>query len=340
MLKPQTADHPFRRAPDHPSVASARSYETHEVARNLAQFAFHGGAEDALTRHPTRDLAEKYRLPVSAEARQTYLTSVKQAYAREKAGKSLGRPMDLTRVDDLRRMYSHIKVHAITGLIEWATSDTFSIPYWDIQALAIGLTHVLEPAQAAEVLERNHVESINALSGYLAVAGPLVRTAREFAGNAHAFSRLGKVTRRDLAAEADLVTADWNRVSHRFEKVIRAKYKHLLFLLDQVREAAARRALAARLNDLRSHAEIDLDSLSLNIGIDGGLTTDGYRPAYEIFMYAQLRHLATKTYSVPAETCPTFSCSELFMSITRTGDSPSRLIDPAGAIRLPWKFQS
>ena len=48
---------------------------------------------------------------------------VQQMYAREKkraiAGQQLPAGMDLTNPKDLRRMDSHIKVHVVTGLVEW-----------------------------------------------------------------------------------------------------------------------------------------------------------------------------------------------------------------------------
>ena len=301
------------------------------------EYAFTGAADVRAT--PTDGVIEGFSAQEVLLHKDRFLRSVQLTYEQEKQQSPLTREMNLADADDLERAYFHTKVHAITGLLEWGTSSTYSIPYWDIQALAFGLRHVHGPAVARERLEHNYQESVRALLGYITIAGDLYVTARSSLRNLDAFSSLGKVTRSDLTDNLNQAREEWEHISTRLHDVLFAKCKHALFLMDQIHTESARHHALASLEQLLPRLGIDTKDLIIDIGIDSGLMADSYRPPYEISVYRQLHYLGQSTYDVPRDVCPIFTYQQLQISIGRLGSTKSELVDPATDIPLPWRFE-
>jgi hypothetical protein len=266
-----------------------------------------------------------------------FLNSIRMTYELEKKQSPLTREIDLEKAEDIERAYFHTKVHAITGLLEWGTSNTYSIPYWDIQALSFALINSVGGEQAEVRLQRNYIESIRALLGYLAVAGDLYRTAKSSVQNLATFTSLGQVTRTDLSAEILLISDEWFEISERLHIIILAKYKHVLFLTDQITSKTLRSEIFSLIRKSFLHLHIDPALIVIDIGIDCGLIAESHRPPYVISVYRQLDYLNKHTYDVSRIDCPIFTYNELIKSICRLDTSKSVLIDPVVDILLPWR---
>ncbi|MEK7607899.1 MAG: hypothetical protein AAB484_03205 [Patescibacteria group bacterium] len=275
-------------------------------------------------------------------SKDQFLSSIHAVYEKEKQQNPIiGKgTMNLEKLDDLERMYFHIKVHAITGLLEFGTSNTYSIPYWDIQALWFGFKHHFSNAEARRRLEKNHFESIQAILRYLIIAGDLLSISRKNLNNLSAFMSFGKITRSDLTKETFQVKSDWESIYKRLKDVVNAKYKHLVFLIDQIYSSKLRSRLILKTDELSANLDIDVNSLTIDIGFDCGLTRDSYRPPYYIPVFTQLSHLHSEIYVVEKNICPLFTHGQIMKSINRPVNSKSRLIDPSSDILLPWIFNS
>lgn len=270
------------------------------------------------------------------ERTRLFWASIQRVYVNEK--RSFGSVVDFATASDIERMCFHINVHAITGLVEWGTSSTFSIPYWDIQGVGMGLKRLMREQEAMLLLQDTYHASTAALIRYLVILGHLTDTFKAFRQNIEAFASLGKVTRSNIRPELGEAHRNWSRLSDRFGIVTQAKFKHLLFLADQIQSESIRRKLSFTIKQLAEIAQIPTGSMTINVGIDGGLIAESYRPAYELFMIKQLRHLGVRSYSASSDQCPTFTWQQILDSIDRKGDSGSELIDPLRDILLPWNF--
>lgn len=275
-----------------------------------------------------------------------FISAIKNVYKQEKIQSplsnhkktSIDKKKGLKAISNVENMYFHVRIHAVTGLLEWGTSTTYSIPYWDIQALWFGLVNTVSIKEARAALERNHIESVQALLAYMYTISNTYKLAKKFLDNMNNFIRLGNVTRSNLTPDYIQAKNNWEGISNRLEEVIKAKYKHLLFTVDQIHSEKLRKKLITIVHDIDSRIDFQIKSFSLDLGVDAGLTKDTYRPLYQIVGFAQLAYVGVPTYSVDKKECPVFTHSQLMKSISRKGNSGSNLIDPSRDILLPWKF--
>ncbi len=289
--------------------------------------------EERNTIIPLENLLDKY--PLNSIDKSRFISSLRQVYAYEKECNGPNSPgIDLENRTDVERMNFHLKTHTIVGLLEFGTSNNLNIPYWDVQAFIRGLSNVGENQEA---LQRNYIESINALSGYIIVAEELRKLATTYEGNISDFASLGRVTMKDHSEIAISLRDTWKGIKERVSHVIYGKYKHLLFLSDQVYSKDLRLPLLSRIKKINDAVNLELDSVFISPA-DLRLIPTPEEPTYKISGFKQLAYLNQSTYSVKEELPPTFTHEQIIKSIKRYDDSQSNVINPKTDISLPWKF--
>jgi len=265
-----------------------------------------------------------------------YLEEIKAVYNQEKEITKLATVTDLSNAADLCRLDFHVKVHAITGVVAWGTSNTFSIPYWDRQALSAGLLYQF-PRTTQQLLARNNAESINALRGCLTMLASLCEQSLALREGVQNFITAGYQTRRDISEHTREHHSAWNTIYENARQVVVAKLKHVLFLIDKLDSRNLREFLLVEIQTLANRLQINESELNIKLGVDAGLSSVSYRPEYEIHPFKQLWHYQSQAMVLVDKVCPAWSFDEIKNSILRDKNKPSYLIEPE-SIKLEWKF--
>ena len=169
------------------------------------------------------------------------------------------------------------------------------------------------------------------------VAEELRKLANRYGGNINDFASLGRVTLKDHS-EVIVSTRDtWKSIQERVSHVIYGKYKHLLFLSDQVYSKDLRLQLLSRMERITDAVNLRLGDVSISPA-DLRLIPTPDEPTYKISGFKQLAYLNQAVYFVQEELPPTFTHEQIIKSIKRYSDSQSNLINPKTDILLPWKF--
>ena len=247
--------------------------------------------------------------------------------------------IDLTDRAALEGMRHHVLVHSGAGLMRWGTSDTYSIPYWDREAyqhaarLQYGAEDAKHETKIADAL------NINVLRTFVAFLSDRTwELSEDVAAVAGALDR-GQETRVSIAdrqqAELGVVT----REHQTFRNVYAAKLKHLLWLTDQQHDPALRHGLMRELViavDAAQAIGVSEDELTVDMGIDTGISEDTYRPAYVISGFRQLGHVGSETFSLPQQYCHRVNPTMMIESISRPTHGKPFYDD--GRYDLPWNF--
>jgi hypothetical protein len=265
-----------------------------------------------------------------------YLSSVKEMYLAEKKQNPIGeKNMDLTDDDDLEIMGFHVLVHSVTGLLEFGTSNTYSIPYWDIQAYFKGLDFRMKNGKCEQQILLTY--ALNGVRGYLQILSQLQRYNILFKDNIVDFNKHGQVTHLNLSSLSKDSELQWTEISEKIRTVTIAKIKHALFLLDLNDNQIIRQACLNELFIAIKQFSIPESDLEIDLCIDAGLSKNSYRPSYKIFMYKQLNHLKTNDYQIEYTTNHIFSFADLVTSISRENMDSPIMRNPSSDISLPWK---
>lgn len=321
--------------PEIDTVAEPVVPERYNVAPFCDPTAPNGSAAEIITNYDPSGFATARQLRQQAG----------RLYKEEKAGSSNGQRRDkIPRIDlmdpeHVDGLHHHVMVHAVTGLTRWGTSDTPNIPYWDREAANVG-TILLDPGRADERIAVQDALSINALRSFSSfLVGRLSELHLDDQALTAARTR-GQQTHQDISQrqqrEHDSVTSELDI----FSKLTAAKLKHLLWLTDQQTDPAVRQHLMPELEGLVAEAfdaGLSGSSLTVDMGVDTGISEDTYRPAYKIPAYVQLRHLGRDTYALPQENCHRLTVGTLLWSIGRPDVSKPFYED--GRYHLPWKIE-
>lgn len=297
------------------------------ISDNISQNSFH-----QLYTFPLREIALRP---------ESFIEVVDQIYRTEKEKYRVGRVsrvFDITSYDMIERLDFHIKVHSITGIAHWGTSTTESIPYWDRQTLHASIQKNNNDKYEAEI-EAKDIGNINCLRAYLQVLIPKYNEARSAVSNLELKLKTKQQTHRDLSSEFQLRYNAWRCILEDYHRVIKAKFKHIIYLTDKLNQLESRRFLYKEIIDGMKKANLHVEDVSINMGIDGGLSEDTYRPAYVIKGFAQLAYLNQNTFSIPQRICPTWDFNICSKSILRNTGEPSLLVEPP-EYNLPWNFNN
>ncbi len=272
---------------------------------------------------------------------ELFYDAAKNIYLQEKLLNPINgdnpREIDMSKIEDLSLFESHLKVHAITGLPELGTSDTVSIPYWDRQGVMSGLTAQFDPDQAQFFQEESDVESINIIRAFLALYIPKYNYARLAVSNLDAQISRGQVTIRDIGPLFEAQRNVWSSTRDTYRHVIIAKVKHLFYCLDKIRDQKIRtHCLEEVLTELKD-TDIENKELEINLGIDGGVTANSYRPGYHITLLKQLNHYDKEDIILSADESFNWTFEEVLSSLERPTDAKSSLQEPPSYL-LDWRF--
>lgn len=215
-------------------------------------------------------------------------------------------------------------------------STTESIPYWDRQALVEGFRHVY-PERDEGLILQSDIETINGLRSVLGIISPRYLESSRAVRVIKSKIERGNVTRANISDILDTKHRAWEVIDTDYRRVLIAKIKHLVVITDQLSSQDARTFLLNEIGITWQTAGISPEELTINLGIDGGLSEATYRPPYFIVGIRQLAHLGLRTVSIPQEVCPNWSLEECVASLMRPSNTPSLLVEPE-AYRLDWKF--
>lgn len=270
-----------------------------------------------------------------------FFTQVQQMYSREKkraiSGQQLPAGMDLASVVDLKRMDSHTKVHVVTGIVEWGGSTTESIPYWDRQALFEGFRHVYPNSYEGLALQSD-IETINGLRSVIGIIAPRYLESSSAIGVIRSKIDRGNVTRSSIVETLEKKRRAWDEINRDYHRVLVGKIKHLVYIADKLPDQDARGFVLNEVCSAWQSTGIDNFELTINLGIDGGLSEATYRPPYYIVGIKQLEHLGLETVAIPQEVCPDWSLEQWTASLMRPNNTPSLLIEP-NEYKLDWRFE-
>lgn len=296
-------------------------------------------------RHSCRHVVYPARLLLDYPLREVvqyagaFVDSVAAMYAKEKretSGPAADGRIDLRTRRDLHRMDFHVKVHAVTGLPHWGTSTTTSIPYWDRQAVIQALKHQF-PRTYPHRTETADAETVNLLRAMIGILAPEYRNASAAVQRLMAKVAGPQETHRNLHTEFHERLHRWQAQATEFRTVLIAKAKHLIFALDKTNHQGARTLVAEELEYAFSFAGVSLNSLTIDLGLDGGLTAASQRPPYVISNFVQLRHLHRQTVAIPSGTRLKWTARVWKRSLERPSGCRSYLQEPT-CLELPWRF--
>src|SRR5437868_263828 len=267
---------------------------------------------------------------------QIFIISAKQIFNKEKAMSPIHKPMDLTNADDLKRMRFYVIAHCVTGLLEFGTSNTLSIPYWDTQAYAKGMEYQIGAFE--DDYQLLLVESLNVLRGYLYSSIYYVSSFKQLHDNIESFYQLGKVSFTDLSNLASLHLSEWTNILTRFRKVALAKVKYALYIIDQIINDTLRKAAFEELTQIINRLQFRKKDLNVDLCIEGGLSKETSRPSYKISMFVQLKHLQKSDYVIKYNKTFNYSFYALAKSILRKQREKCIVQNPCFDTLIPWKF--
>ncbi len=288
-----------------------------------------------------REIILNYPLHNVASNPLLFFEQVQQMYAREKrralAGQPLPASMDLANPKHLKRMDSHTKVHVVTGLVEWGGSTTESIPYWDRQALSEGFSYVYP--ETAEILSlQADLETINGLRSVIGIIRPRYQESESAVSVLRDKIERGNVTRSDITNSLNIKLNAWETINNDYKRVLVAKIKHLVFIADKLADQATRTILLEEVTDTWQTVGLNPKELTINLGIDGGLSEATYRPPFYIVGIKQLEHLGQETISIPQDICPDWTLDMWVASLMREDGKYSLLQEPF-EYKLDWRFE-
>jgi hypothetical protein len=304
---------------------------------NSPSFIFRGKHGDRAA--SLQELFFDYPLDEIREKPDFFFDSVKSVYQQEKFQNPInsGKMMDLGNGFDLMRMRHHLKVHAITGLPELGTSTTESIPYWDRQGFVFGLKHLFSD-NWEYYQQMVDLESVNVLRAILAIYIPRYKYAAMCVQNLNELKqKKERFTRSDINSSIQGQYNAWKEISGNYQRFLLGKIKHLFFCLDKISDRDIRVFGLNEIEALLESSAIDRNELSINLGVDGGVTESTYRPKYQIHMHVQLRHLERDIVSIPDAINVEWSYLEWKNSLSRLASQDSFLKEPSEFI-LDWKF--
>ncbi len=309
-----------------------------ENANNSPAFIFTGkdGGDDV----PLRRLFFEYPLTEIKENTEAFFDSVKSIYQQEKFQNPInsGKMMDLGNHDDLMRMRRHLRVHAITGLPELGTSTTESIPYWDRQGFVAGLRYAYGD-DWEYYQQRIDLESINALRSMLSIYIPKYCYAKMCMDNLHELRyKDERFTRGDISHSISKQFDAWKEITENYKRVLIGKIKHLVFCLDKMIDRDIRMFGLQELDAFVVAAGFEVEELTINLGVDGGVIKSTYRPVYQIHMHTQLRHLGVDVVSVPDSVNVEWGLPFWKRRLSRLACQDSFLEEPSEFI-LDWRFE-
>jgi len=273
---------------------------------------------------------------------ELFFNAAKNIYAQEKllnpiTGDAPKREIDMSRIEDLSFFESHLKVHAVTGLPELGTSDTKSIPYWDRQGVMAGFDNRFGGEQACFFQEESDIESVNIIRAFLVLYVPKYNYARLAVSNLESQMMRGQVTLRDIGELFETQRNNWTTIRDTYRQILVAKAKHLLYCLDKIRDRQIRvHCFGEVLNHLKD-TDIKEEELGINLGVDGGVTADSYRPGYYIKFITQLKHYAMEEIALPADQNCVWTFKEIAASVQRPTGADTSLKEPPSYI-LDWRF--
>jgi hypothetical protein len=287
----------------------------------------HGNAQEVIARFD----------PELAATRQILRPAARALYSQEKAWPT-GQGIDLNDQSHVIHMRDHVLVHAATGLLRWGTSNTKNIPYWDREAYVVGMLN-LDPDTAGENVAVLDALSINFLRAFTRYAFAKTDEYGQDVETLNETISMGQLTRSNIAVEQKEELDDVQRQQDVFKNLSAAKLKHLLWLTDQQVDPAVRHSLLPELKDLVGRAYelgIGADLLTVDMGVDTGMSEDTYRPAYVISGFRQLSHLGD-TYAIPQADCHMLGVDNLLESIARPEYGLPQYED--GRYTLPWDLE-
>ncbi len=267
-----------------------------------------------------------------------FYSSVKNVYLLEKRLNPIDdapRLMDLSILKNVSAADFHLKVHAITGLPELCTSNTESIPYWDRQSVEFALKHHFDDDEAGFYMQESDIESVNGLRVFLNFIVPKYVQSRD--NLKFLLKRKKNFTRTDISSIIKEQYNAWSVICSNYERVFVAKLKHLIFCADKLECWDIRSQILKEVDVLVENIGLNKDKLTIDLGIDGGVTTDTYRPAYQIQMLPQLKHLGKEEISVSSDISVRWSFEQQRKSLGRLSGEQSLLKEPKEYI-LDWKF--
>ncbi|HUS25954.1 MAG TPA: hypothetical protein VMY99_01225 [Nevskiaceae bacterium] len=254
--------------------------------------------------------------------------------------KQAGPGIDLTLLSHVSGMARHTVLHAITGKVEWGTSDTHCIPLWDRHAAIEGLQHV-RPETATAETEIMDALSLNALRSMCQQIGRQAAQQTLETDLLTAAIPKGQRSKANYSQEQTDTLARLGIERRRNMGLYIAKLKHLAWLTDQQRQPI-RNYLYPELTELVQQADglgIDPELLTIHMGADTGASAATDRPPYFISSFAQLRHLGTSTYTLPDSACHILPMNEVLASMDRPDDSPPWYTQDA-RYNLPLRFDN
>lgn len=260
-----------------------------------------------------------------------FFEAVNDMYTREKEkvkpNTQLQAGIDLSKPNHLRRMDRHTKVHVVTGIAEWGGSNTENIPYWDRQSLFAGFDYLFP--QYSELLKLQFdVENINALRAVIGMIVPRLSESNWYVNILEGKLNTGTVTRSMIDDHLTSKLEAWRVIRDDYHYVLIAKLKHILYLTDKLPLRNTREFLLEEIEGVIQRSRIDPNNLMINMGIDGGLSEDTYRPPYYIVGVRQLSHLGRDTVQIPHNVCPDWSYEQIVSSIQRDNFSETQLFEP------------
>lgn len=272
---------------------------------------------------------------------QEFYESVSSIYEEEKRLNPIGgentRFINLVNLEDLAFADFHLKVHAITGLPELGTSNTKNIPYWDRQSVEFGFRHHFE-SEGQYYMEESDIEVVNILRVFIRILEEKLLYASLAKRNIeNLMARAASFTRKNIDSVLEEQFQTWKQVANTYETVLIAKIKHLVFCADRISSQSIRKQVLKEVEEILKKLDIPTDVLTINLGVDGGVTEDTDRPAYQIEMLAQLQHLGADTVSLPKECVVLWPFEIQRESLLRGSQEPSSLEEPKEYI-LHWDF--
>lgn len=308
------------------------------VKQNGPIYIFRGrneSRETSLTR-----LFFEFPLGEIANKPDIFLESVSNVYFQEKHMNPIDdnpRLMDLSIMKNVAAADFHLKVHAITGLPEFGTSNTESIPYWDRQSVEFAFKHHFGEKHSL-YMQESDVESVNALRIFLVILVPKYIYARRSKENLEMLiNRKRNFTRTDISPLIERQLKAWTEIYSNYHRVLVAKIKHLVFCADKLDNWDIRMAILDEVERHISLSGLDSTELTIDLGVDGGVTQDTYRPAYQIKMLPQLKHLGVDEVSIPKDRVIVWPFKLQMQSLQRIAGTPSLLEEPKEYI-LDWRF--
>lgn len=246
----------------------------------------------------------------------------------------------------LEGMVGHTITHAVSGLLDAGVSGTRSIPYWDRQAAIVGM-EFQDPSRAAERAELMDVLSMNVLRAYCHYSVAKIEEHSLSVFLLDAALEKGQRSMRDMSpAQRERRNVRQSETDMHTSLFI-AKFKHLLWLVDVQPNPAIRHAMSSEVRSWMDYAttgiEIPIEDLTIDMGVDTGMSSSTDRPLYDISMFKQLAHLhdpeaSQQTYSLPQNLCHRLGVFDVLRSIDREGVSLP-FYESDGRYRLPWIFE-